>query len=157
MIKPVNPKGNQPWIFIGRADAETEAPILWPPDVKSWLIRKDPDVGKNWGQEEKGTTTEDEMVAWHHQLNGHEFEKAPGDSEGQGSLVCCSPWGRRARHDRVAEQQQDSIISQPAEERHVGPSRVIPASCLKETLSEDHQASTFPGEQLITNCQGMFC
>ena len=91
-IKPVNPKGNQSWIFIGRTDAKVEAPILWPPDSKSWLIRKDPDAGQDWRQEEKGTT-EDKMVGWHHWLNGHELEHAPGDCEGQGSLVCCSPWG----------------------------------------------------------------
>ena len=90
-IKPVNTKGNQPWIFIGRTDAETQALILWPPDVKSWLTGKDPDAGKDWRQE-KGMT-EDEMVGWHHWLNGHEFEQTPGDSEGQGSLACCSPWG----------------------------------------------------------------
>ena len=72
-IKPVNPKGNQSWIFIGRTDAEAEAPILWPPDTKGWLIGKDPDAGKDWRQEEKGTT-EDEMVGWHHWLDGHEFE-----------------------------------------------------------------------------------
>ena len=90
----VNPKGNQSWIFIGRTDNETEAPILWPPDAKSWLIRKDPNAGKNWRQKEKGTT-EDEMVGWHHWLDGHEFEQAPGDSEGQGSPVCCSPWGHK--------------------------------------------------------------
>ena len=89
-IKPVNPKGNHPWIFIGRTDAE--ALILWPPDVKSRLMGKDPDAGKDWGQEEKGTT-EDEMVGWHHWLNGHEFEQTLGNGEGQGSLVCCSPWG----------------------------------------------------------------
>ena len=93
-IKPVNPKGNQPWIFIRRTDAEAEAPILWPPDAKSRPIIKDSDAGKDWRQEEKGTT-EDEMVGWHHRLNGHEFEQAPGDGEGQGSLVWCSPWGRR--------------------------------------------------------------
>ena len=92
--KSVHPKGNQPWIFFGRTDAEAEAPILWPPDAKSWLIGKDPDVGKDWGQEEKGVT-EDEMVGWHHLLNGHEFEQIPGDSEGQGSLACCSPWGHK--------------------------------------------------------------
>ena len=79
-IKPVNPKGNQPWIFFGRTDAEAEAPVLWPPDAKSRLMEKDPDAGKDWGQEEKGTT-EDEMVGWHHRLNGHEFEQASGDSE----------------------------------------------------------------------------
>ena len=80
MIKPVNPEGNQPWIFIWRTDAEAEAPILWPPDVKSQLIRKDPDAGKDWRQEKKGTT-EDEMIGWHHGLSGHEFEQAPGDGE----------------------------------------------------------------------------
>ena len=91
-IKPVNPKGNQFWIFIGKTDAKVETPILWPPDVKNWLIWKDPDAGKDWRQEEKGTT-EDEMVGWHHQLNGHEFEQAPGVGDGQGNLACCSPWG----------------------------------------------------------------
>ena len=90
-IKPVNPKGNEPWIFIRRTDAEAEAPILWPPDAKSQLIRKDSDAGKDWGQEEKAMT-EDEMVGWHYQLNEHEFEKIPGDSEGQGSIGCWSPW-----------------------------------------------------------------
>ena len=89
-IKPVYPKGNQPWIFIGRTDAET--PILWPPDTKSWLIGKDPDAGKDWGQEKKGAT-DDEMAAWHHRLSGHELELNLGDSKGQGSLACCSPWG----------------------------------------------------------------
>ena len=84
--KPVNPKGNQPWIFIGRTEAEAEAPKLWPPDVKSWLIGKEPDTGKDWRQAEK-QATEDEMVGWHHQLNGHKLEQAPGDSEGQGSLA----------------------------------------------------------------------
>ena len=91
-IKPVNPEGNQPWIFIGRTGAE--APILWPPDVKNWLTRKGPDAGKDWRQEEKWVT-EDEMVGWHHRLDGHEFEQALGDGEGQGSLTCCSPWGRK--------------------------------------------------------------
>ena len=93
-IQPVNLKGNQSWIFIRMIDAEVEAPRLWPPDVKSWLTGKDPDAGKDWGQEEKGMT-EDEMVGWHHQLNGHEFEQTPGDGEGQGNLVCCSPWGHK--------------------------------------------------------------
>ena len=93
-IKPVHPKGNQPWIFIGRSDVEAEAPILWPPDVKSQLTGKDPSAGKDWRQEEKGMT-EDEIVEWHHRVNGHEFEQAPGDGKGQGSLVCCSPWGHK--------------------------------------------------------------
>ena len=84
--KPVNPKGNQSWIFIGRTDVEAEAPnTFWPPDVKNWLIGKDPDAGKDWRQEEKGTT-EDEMVGWHHQLDGHEFEQAPGVGDRQASL-----------------------------------------------------------------------
>ena len=89
-IKPVNSKGNQSWIFIGRTDAE--APILWPPDAKNWLIGKDPDAGEDWRQEKKGTT-EDEMVRWHHRLNGHRSEKALGTGDGQGDLACCSPWG----------------------------------------------------------------
>ena len=95
-IKPVNSKGNQPWISTGRtdADAEVESPILWPLDVKHQLIGKDPDAGKDWGQEEKGTT-EDELVGWHHRLNGHESEQTPGHGEGQESLACCSPWGRK--------------------------------------------------------------
>ena len=91
-IQSVHPKGNQSWVFIGRSGIEAGTPILWPPDAKSWLIWKDPDAGKDWRQEEK-ETTEDEMVGWHHQLNGHESEQTPGDSEGQGSLVCCGPLG----------------------------------------------------------------
>ena len=87
-IQPVHPRGNQSWIFIGRTDAEAETPVLWPPDAKNWLIGKDPDAGKDWGQEQKRVS--DEMVGWHHWLNGHEFEKTPGDSEGQGSWMCCS-------------------------------------------------------------------
>ena len=94
VIKTVNPKGDQPWTFIGRTDDEAEVPVLWPPGAKSWFIGKDPDAWKDWGHEEKGTI-EDEMVGWHHGLNGHEFEQAPGDSEGQWSLVCCSPWGHK--------------------------------------------------------------
>ena len=90
-IKPVTPKRNQSWMFIERTDPEAEIPILWPPDVKKWLLRKDPDAGKDWEQE-KGTT-EDDMVEWHHRLNGHEFEQTLGDSESQGSLICCSSWG----------------------------------------------------------------
>ena len=93
-IPPVLPKGDQSWIFIGRMDAEAETPILWPPHVKNSLIRKDSDVGKDWRQEEKGTT-EDEMVGWHYWLDGYEFEQALGVDDGQGSLVCCSPWGRK--------------------------------------------------------------
>ena len=93
-IQPIHHKRDQSWVFIGRTDAEAEIPILWPPDVKNWLIEKDSDAGKYWGQEEKGTT-EDKMVGWYHQCNGHEFEQAPGVGDGQGSLECCSPWGQK--------------------------------------------------------------
>ena len=93
-IQPVHPKGNQYWIFIGRTAAAAETPILWPPDGKSWLILKDPDAGKHWRQEEK-RMTEDEMVGWHHWLNGHECELTPGVGDRQGDLVCCSPWGHK--------------------------------------------------------------
>ena len=92
-IQSVHPKGDQSWVFIGRTDAEAETPILWPPYANSWLIWKDPDAGKDWRQAEKGMK-EDEMVG-HHQLDGHEFEQALGVGDGQGSLVCCSPWGHK--------------------------------------------------------------
>ena len=101
-IKPVKSKGNQPWIFTGRTDVEAEAPIIWPPDAKSWLIGKDPDARKDWGQEEKGTT-EDEMVGWHHWLDGHEFEQTPGDGEGQASLACYSPWESPCKESDTTE------------------------------------------------------
>ena len=93
-IKSVNPKGNKSWIFIGRTDAKAEAPILWALEAKRQLTGKDHDSGKDWGQGEK-VATEDEMVGWHHQLSVYEFEQIPGDSEGQGSLACCSPWGHK--------------------------------------------------------------
>ena len=91
-IQPVHPKGDQSWIFIGRTGGEAEAPVLWPPDVKSWLTGTELHAGKDWRQEEKGMT-EDEMVGWHHWFNGHEFEQALEVGDGQGSLACCSPWG----------------------------------------------------------------
>ena len=91
-IQPVHPKGDQSWVFVGRTDAEAESPLLWPPDGKSWLIGKDPDAEKDWGQEEKGTT-EDEMVRWHHWLNGHGFEWTLGVGDGQGGLACFGSWG----------------------------------------------------------------
>ena len=91
-IKPVNPKGNQPWIFTGRTDAEAEAPILWPPDVMSQRIGKDPDAGKDWGQDKK-RVTKDKIVGWYYLLNEREFEQPSGDSGGPRSLVCYSPWG----------------------------------------------------------------
>ena len=93
-IQPVLPKGNQSQIFIGRTEAEAEAPILWPPVAKNWLIGKYPDAGKDWRQEEKGMT-EDEVVGWHHQLDRHEFEQAPGVGDRQVSLASCSPWGHK--------------------------------------------------------------
>ena len=91
-IQLVHPKGDQSWVFIGRTDAEAETPILWPPDAKNWLIGKDPDAGKVWRQVEKGMK-EDEMVGWHHRLNGHGFWWTPGVGDGQGGLACCSSWG----------------------------------------------------------------
>ena len=93
-IKPGIPKGNQYWLFIGQTDAEIKAPIVWSLDAKNWLTRKDPDAGKDWRLEEKGMT-EDEMVGWHHELNAHKFEQAPGEGEEQGSLACCSPQGHK--------------------------------------------------------------
>ena len=91
-IQPVHPKGYQSWVFIGGTDVEAETLILWPPDARSWLIWKDPDAGNDWGREEKGTT-EDEMVRWHHRLDGHGFGWTPGVSDGQGGLACCGSWG----------------------------------------------------------------
>ena len=93
-IQPVNPKGNQSWIFIGRTDAEAETPVLWPPPAKCWLIGKDSDALRDWGQEEKGMT-EDEMAEWHHWLDGRESEWTPGVGDGQGGLACCDSWGRK--------------------------------------------------------------
>ena len=93
-IQPVHPKRDQSWVFFGRTDVEAETPILWPPDAKSWLIGKDPDARRDWGQEEKGTT-EDEMVGWHHWLNRHGFRWTPGVGDGQGGLACCGSWGRK--------------------------------------------------------------
>ena len=92
-IQPVHPKGNQSCVFIGRTDVEAETPILWPPDVKSWLIWKDRDTGKDWGQ--KKGMTEDEMVGWHHPLDGRGFRWTPGIGDGQGGLACCGSWGHK--------------------------------------------------------------
>ena len=91
-IQPVHSEGDQSWVFFGRNDAEAETPILWPPDAESWLIWKDPDAGRDWGQEEKGMT-EDEMARWHHWLDGRESEWTPGVGDGQGGLACCNSWG----------------------------------------------------------------
>ena len=106
-IRPINPKENEHWLFTGRTDAE--APILWPPDAKSWFIGRYPDAGKDRRLEEK-RTTEDEMTGWHHWLNEHEFEQTLGDSEGQRSLACYSPWGRKIGHHLATEQQQQPIF-----------------------------------------------
>ena len=92
-IKPVNLKGNKPWIFIERTDAEADTPVFWSSDVNSWLIGKVPDAGKDKGQEKR--VSEDKMAGWHHQCNGHELGQTSGDVEGQGGLVCYSPWGRK--------------------------------------------------------------
>ena len=103
-IKPVNLEGNhQPWILIGRTDGEAEASVFWSSDAKSWLIRKDTDAGKDWGQKKR--VSEDEMSGWHHECNGHELRQTLGDGEGQGGLVHCSPGGCRVGHDRVTEQK----------------------------------------------------
>ena len=101
-IHPVYPKGDQSCVFIGRTDAKAVTPICWPPDVKSWLIGKDSDAGRDWGQEEKGTK-EDEMAGWHHRLHGRKFEWTPGVGDGQGGLACCNSWGHRVRHDWATE------------------------------------------------------
>ena len=111
-IQPVHPKGNQSWIFIGRTDAEAKAPILWPPDAKHQLTGKDPEAGKDWRWEEKGTT-EDEMVGWHHWLSGHEFEQAPGDGEGQGRPGMLQSMGSQSQtwlSNWTTIQQSDSVI-----------------------------------------------
>ena len=108
-IKPVHPRENQSWIFIGRTDAAAETLILWPPNGRNYLTGKDPDTGKDWRREEKGTT-EDEMVGWCHRVDGHEFEQDLGVGDGQGSLVCCSPWGCRVRYDWVTELKPDKTI-----------------------------------------------
>ena len=130
-IQPVNPKGNQPWIFIERTDAEAETPIFWPPNVKNWLIVKDPDAEKDWRQEEKGTT-ENEMIGWHHQLNGHEFEQALGVGDGQGSLASCSPWVRRQLN--MTERLSFTHFTQEELTRQL-PSDIKQPSCL--ALSRD--------------------
>ena len=95
-IQPVHSEGDQPWDFFGRNDTKAETPVLWPPHVKSWLIGKESDAGRDWGQEEKGTT-EDVMAGWHHRLDAHEFGWTPGVGDGQGGLACCSSWGHKSR------------------------------------------------------------
>ena len=112
-------KGNQPWLLIGRTDAEAGTPIFWPPDVKSWVTGKDSDAGKDWRHEEKGMM-EDETVGWHHWLNGHEFEQAPGDGEAQGSWVCCSSWGCKEPNTTVWL-NNNSKVSQHSDKKSLFP------------------------------------
>ena len=130
-IKPVslvNPKGNKCWIFTGQTDAEAEAPVLWPPDAeRADSLGKSPDDGKDWGQEKEGVT-QDEMVRWHHQLNGHEFEKAPGDNEGQGRLACCSLWNCRVRHNWTTRSRALESPGSWLEGQSWAP---LPTSCIK--------------------------
>ena len=133
-IKPVNPKGNQSWIFIGRTDTEAEAPILWPPDMKSRLIGKDPNAGKDWGQEETGAT-ENEMAGWHHQFNGHESEQTLGESEGQESLACYSPWGSQRVGQGLATEQQQQHKHSTHEDKTQSKSHVSPGSQFPGCLS----------------------
>ena len=134
-IKPVHPKGNQSRIFIGRTDAEAEAPILWPPDVKNWLIGKDPYAGKDWRREEKGST-EEEMVGWHHWLNGHEFEQTLGDGEEQGNLACYSPWGCKELDMTKWLYNRNSINWQVKVNFHT--SHYLPPPCWVWSGKEDH-------------------
>ena len=110
-IQPVYPKGDHFLVFIGRTDAVAETPILWPPHAKSWLIGKNPDAGRDWGQEEKGTT-EDEMAGWHHRVDGHESESTPGVGDGQGGLACCDSWGRN-ESDTTERLNWTELISDP--------------------------------------------
>ena len=127
-IQPVHPKGDHSWVLIGRTDVEAETPIFWPPDVKRWLIGKDPDAGKDWGQEEKGMT-EDEMVGWYHRLNGHGFGWTLGVGDGKGGLVCCSSWGRRVGHDWVTKLKSLIILCSIKEVKNywcLHPSRTLP-------------------------------
>ena len=112
-IQPVHPKGDQSWVLIGRTDFEAETPILWPPAVESGLIWKDSGAGKDWGQEEKGTT-EDEMVGWHHWLNGHRFRWTPGVGDGQGGLACCDSWG----HEELDTTEQLNWLNWKEERFH---------------------------------------
>ena len=122
-IKAVNPKGNQSWIFSGRTHAEAEASILWPPDAKNQIIGKDSDAGKNWRQEEKGTT-EDDMVGWHHQLDEHEFEQTTRDSKGQGSLACCSPWGCK-ESDRTEQLNWTELLAMVVKSKSIYRTQVL--------------------------------
>ena len=130
-IQPVHPKGDQSWVFIGRTDVEAETPIFWPPHVESWLILKDPGAGKDWRQEEKGTT-EDEMVGWHHWLDGHGFGWTLGVGDGQGGLACCSSWVRKELDMTERLNWNELIVSNFSRNR----SNVFQSSC---TILHSHQ------------------
>ena len=154
-IKPVNPEGNQSWIFIGRTNVEAEAPILWPPDGKSRLIGKDPEEGleETWGgegHEEKGTT-EDEMVGWHHQLDRYEFEQAPGDGEGQGSLVCCSPWSCKESNmtDLLNNNNKISVFSDNGSISHV--QNILNEICLPLVIRKNPSFTIRPRFKFLTS------
>ena len=130
-IQPVHPKGDQSWVFIGRTDIEAETPILWPPDAKSWLIGKDPDAGKDWRQEEMGTS-EDEMAGWHHWLDGRESRWAPGVGDGQGGLACCDSWGHK--ESETTERLNWTELNFLIDSASVSPCHFCPllCSCLHE-------------------------
>ena len=129
-IQPVHPKGDQSWVFIGRTDVEAESPILWPPNVKSWPIWKDPDARKDWGQ--KKGMTEDEVVGWHRRLNGHEFGYSAGVFDGQGGLACCSLWGHRVGHDWATELNwTDGDGTSPLKKRNAM-NQIWPQKCITE-------------------------
>ena len=159
-IKPVNPRGNQPWIYIGRTDAKAETPILWPPNVKRWLVGKDSNAGKDWEQEEKGLT-EDEIVGWHHQLNGHGFQQTSGDNEVQGSLVCAVLHGVAKSQTWLCDwittiwkhlkklTQQGRIVQESCCSSH---------DCDAESWSKKESQSVSSGTQLCpTLCDPMNC
>ena len=139
-IQPVHPKGSQSWVFTGRTDAEAETPILWPPDVKSWLIGKDPDAGRDWKQEEKGMT-EDEMAGWHHRLDGHGFGWTQQVGDGQGGLVCCDSWGRKESDTTEwlngTELNGLSLISHTARDRMILLLFVNMLGCVSFEISHD--------------------
>ena len=130
-IQPVHPK-DQSWVFIGRTDAEAETPILWPPDAKSWLIGRDPDAGRDWGQEEKGTT-EDEMARWRHWLDGYGFEWTPGVGDGQGGLACCDSWGRK-ESDTTERLNWTEPISNQSVLKEINPEYSLEGQMLKLKL-----------------------
>ena len=148
-IQPVHSKGNQPWVFFGRNDAKAETPILWPRHVKSWLIGKDSDAGRDWGQEEKGTT-EDEVTGWHHRLDGHESEWTPGVGDGQGGLACCDSWGRK--ESDTTERLIWSDIQCVCESNQACPTLFDPTDC-SPPGSSVHRDS--PGKNTGVGCRAL--